>query len=77
MSVVMSIDGPAWRCDGCLQIITSDGLVLHRPLTGQALLEVLTVHRGCTNESLVRALLPQYNSRPLTVVMNQLSDTLV
>jgi hypothetical protein len=74
--VVSASDGFWWRCDGCLQPITADGLALHRPLTGGGAVEALTVHKGCTHAPLVRALLPTYSSRPLRVVMRELDDTL-
>lgn len=77
MSLVVSArDGFWWRCDGCLQPITSEGLALHRPLTGDGAVEALTVHKSCTNAPLVRALLPTFSSRPLRVVLQELDDTL-
>jgi len=74
--VVSARDGFWWRCDGCLDPITSEGLALHRPLTGEGAVEALTVHKACTGAPLIHALLPQYSSRPLRIVMRELDDTL-
>jgi hypothetical protein len=77
MSLVISIDdGPYWRCDGCLQPITGEGLVLHAPLGGPQPANTFTVHRQCVGESLIRVMLPKYSSRPLSTVMSQLVETL-
>jgi hypothetical protein len=74
--LIMSYDGPQWRCDGCQQLMTG-GLALFRPLPGPSdTAEVLTVHQGCTKSVVVETLLPRYSSRPLRQMTAQLDDTL-
>jgi hypothetical protein len=74
--VVSQESGFYWRCDGCLDPITSEGLALHRSLPDYGAVETLTVHKTCTGAPLIKALLPQYSAQPLRVVMSQLDDTL-
>lgn len=75
MMLIISMDGPQWRCDACSQLIT-EGLARFRPLGPDDQVEVLTVHKTCTKNPMIETLLPSCSSRPLQQVLQQLADTL-
>jgi hypothetical protein len=74
--VVSKTDGVFFRCDGCLQPITEQGLLFYRPLETDGPVETLQVHKGCTGTPLIKALLPRYTSMPLRKALEHVADTL-